>query len=520
MAIRLTQDEFISKAKEIHKDYYDYSKVKYINNKTKICIICPEHGEFWQLPSAHLRGQGCPKCGFNKSIVNRTKNTEEFIEKAKKIHGDKYDYSKVEYNGCRIPICIICPIHGEFWQPPYAHLNGQGCPKCGIKRRCDLKKDCKDSFIEKAKQVHGDKYDYSKVEYECSKKNVCIICPEHGEFWQKPANHLSGQGCPICGCIQISRKKRKKLNVFLEEAKKIHGDKYDYSKVEYINDSTKVCIICPVHGEFWQTPNLHLRGCGCKKCRGFIRDYKHLTTEEFIKKSKEIHGDRYDYSKVEYINSSTKVCIVCPVHGEFWQTPKQHLKGCGCRKCANTITAINRRKTLENFVKDAKKIHGDRYDYSKVEYKNSYKRVCIICPTHGEFWQTPHEHLKGCGCPICNSSHLEKEVIDFLNKNNIVFETQKNFEWLGKQRLDFYLSEYNIAIECQGLQHFENISFFGGENAYFYRKKMDEKKRILCEKNNVKIFYYSKLGIDYPYKVYEDFDEMLKKILVTETTVI
>jgi hypothetical protein len=465
MAIRLTQDEFISKAKEIHKDYYDYSKVKYINNKTKICIICPEHGEFWQLPSAHLRGQGCPKCGFNKSIVNKTKNTEEFIEKAKKIHGDKYDYSKVEYNGCRIPICIICPIHGEFWQLPYAHLNGQGCPKCGIKRRCDLKKDCKDSFIEKAKQVHGDKYDYSKVEYECSKKNVCIICPEHGEFWQKPANHLSGQGCPICGCIQISRKKRKKLNVFLEEAKKIHGDKYDYSKVEYINDSTKVCIICPVHGE-------------------------------------------------------------------FWQTPKQHLKGCECRKCANAITAINRRKTLENFVKDAKKIHGDRYDYSKVEYKNSYKRVCIICPTHGEFWQTPHEHLKGCGCPICNSSHLEKEIIDFLNKNNIVFETQKNFEWLGKQRLDFYLPDYNIAIECQGLQHFENISFFGGENAYFYRKKMDEKKRILCEKNNVKIFYYSKLGIDYPYKVYENFDEMLKKIkdydyfnsikkiLVTETTVI
>lgn len=125
MSNKTTQEEFISKAREVHGDKYDYSKVEYKGNKNKVCIICPEHGEFWQLPSSHLKGAGCPNCSGNKKYT-----TKEFIEKARKIHGDKYDYSKVEYVNSETKVCIICPEHGEFWQKPARHLMGQGCPNC------------------------------------------------------------------------------------------------------------------------------------------------------------------------------------------------------------------------------------------------------------------------------------------------------------------------------------------------------------------------------------------------------
>ena len=163
---------------------------------------------------------------------------------------------------------------------------------------------------------------------------------------------------------------------FIAKARKIHNEKYDYSKVEYINNRTKVCIICPIHGEFWQTPNAHLNGQDCPKCKGKIK----LTLEKFIEKAKKVHGDKYDYSKVEYINNHTKVCIICPIHGEFWQTPQHHLKGVGCPKCYG-----NFRKTTEQFIEEARKVHGDKYDYSKVEYVNATTKVRIICPKHGEF---------------------------------------------------------------------------------------------------------------------------------------
>lgn len=120
--------------------------------------------------------------------------------------------------------------------------------------------------------------------------------------------------------------------------------------------------------------------------------------------------------------------------------------------------------TTEQFIEKARQIHGDKYDYSKVEYVNNKTNVCIICPEHGEFWQTPHNHLKGKGCPICSESKLEKKVRNFLIENKIKFETEKTFEWLkneGQLRLDFYLPDYNIAIECQCEQHFKPIDFAG-----------------------------------------------------------
>ena len=336
---------------------------------------------------------------------------EIFIEKARKVHGDKYDYSNVKYINNHTKVCIICPEHGEFWQTPHAHVDAkQGCPKCGVIKCLASIKKPREYYIECAKKVHGDKYDYSKTDGARSHDKVLIICKKHGEFLQTWHNHISIKaGCPLCAIENTAKLRKKGVENFIIEANNIHNNKYDYSKVEYINGNTKVCIICPEHGEFWQTPNSHIfQKAGCPKCsKQFMdRDY-------FIECARKIHGNKYDYSKVEYVNNRTKVCIICPEHGEFWQTTHNHLAGAGCGQCAKNYS------NKDLFIEKAKKIHGDKYDYSKVEYINNHTKVCIICPVHGEFWQTPNCHLNGQGCPKCRMPYLERKMELFLEENNI-----------------------------------------------------------------------------------------------------
>ena len=294
---------------------------------------------------------------------------------------------------------------------------------------------------------------------------------------------------------------------FIEKAKKIHGEKYDYSKTIYEKCNIKICIICPEHGEFWQTPSEHLSGYGCKYCGGTNK----LTTEEFIEKAKKIHGDKYDYSKAEYINSKTKICIICPKHGEFWIRPNDHLNGQGCRKCSDELNGLKKRKTKEQFIEEARKIHGNKYDYSKVEYLGLNKKVCIICPEHGEFWQSPYGHLRGDGCSKCSVSLLENELIEFLNKKNISYTFRnRSLPWLNGLELDFYLPEYNAAIECQGIQHFVEKHFFEPLEKI---QERDSRKLKLCKENGIKLLYYSNLGISYPYFVYENKESLLNDII-------
>ena len=217
-----------------------------------------------------------------------------------------------------------------------------------------------------------------------------------------------------------------------------------------------------------------------------------LSKDEFVKRAEEVHGNKYDYSKVEYVNKHTKICIICHEHGEFWQSPNNHLAGNGCRKCWLKRNLTSKLSNTEVFINKAKQIHGNKYDYSKTIYEHSLKKVCIICPEHGEFWQTPNSHLNGQGCPICNESTLEREVNKILREKGINFIQQFKAKWLGRQSLDFYLPDYNMAIECQGIQHFMPKKYFGGEKSFKTITENDIKKRKLCEENNIKIIYYTK----------------------------
>lgn len=198
MAKKITTEEFIKKAKEIHGDKYDYSKTDLDNRdeKGRVCIICPIHGEFWQLPIKHVNcKQGCGKCKGKKISKTKFSNKKEFIKKARKIHGDKYNYDKVIYNGNKINVIITCPIHGDFEMTPNDHLTNGGCKYCKGKSLHII------DFIKRSNEKHHNKYDYSKTDLNNrdEKGRVCIICPIHGEFYLKPNKHLEGRGCQKCG---------------------------------------------------------------------------------------------------------------------------------------------------------------------------------------------------------------------------------------------------------------------------------------------------------------------------------
>ena len=194
MSRRKTTEEFINEARNKHGDKYDYSKFCYTNAHHKGIIICPIHGEFHQTPHEHLKGYECPKCGLIKSRVKQASNTIEFIEKAKKIHGDKYDYSKVNYVNAQTKVCIICPVHGEFWQTAGSHLCNHGCPECA-NDKMRLKYI---NFVNKANIKHNNRYSYPIFTYTNNHQYIDIECPVHGIFKQKIKTHLDGCGCPIC----------------------------------------------------------------------------------------------------------------------------------------------------------------------------------------------------------------------------------------------------------------------------------------------------------------------------------
>jgi hypothetical protein len=295
---------------------------------------------------------------------------------------------------------------------------------------------------------------------------------------------------------------------FIKRAREVHGDKYDYSKVEYVNAHTKVCIVCSEHGEFWQVPYAHIdQRQGCPKC---VKRYE--KSRDIVNELKKIHKNKYDYSKATYDGPRNKIIIICPKHGEFTQRFDAHLSGQGCPFCKKEFLKELRTSNNKEFLEKAREVHGDKYDYSKVDYVNAHTYVTIICCEHGEYRQLPMNHLKGKGCPSCKSSKLEILMRECLTNNNISFEEQKTFHWLKYKKpmkIDFYLPDYNIAIECQGGQHFQPVDYAGlgkqwAEKQLLLNQSRDKKKKELCEENGVKLCY-----INYD----DDIEEKLLEIL-------
>lgn len=437
---------------------------------------------------------------------------EIFIEKARKVHGDKYDYSKVEYIKASEKVCIICPVHGEFWQTPNQHLNGHGCAKC-----YGNYKPTTEEFVNFLKEKYPNtNLNLDKLVYVNRKTPVTVTCPEHGDFQILPLTLEVNLECPKCQKLRLRSLYARTTEQFIEKAKEIHGERYNYSQVVYVNKNTNVKIICPEHGEFWQTPDNHLQGKGCAKCcthgkkyavdylpdieilhpelkpkldennqnqiiltcpihgeysklaKNVLRKFEcpeckverlrndlfNERNKDFIRKAKEIHGDVYDYTKTKYKGFEEKLTIICPKHGEFEQQASVHLLGCGCQECANERirkVRINETDLINRF----REKHGDKYDYSKVKYEKAKQKVEIICKKHGEFTQDPYSHMNGAGCPVCYSerSTSDNEICfrHFIEESypGVIKTNDRNI--IHPREIDIYLPEINVAFEYNGL---------------------------------------------------------------------
>lgn len=343
-----------------------------------------------------------------------------------------------------------------------------------------------ENFIEKAKEIHGDKYLYNKVVYTGSKEKVEIVCPIHGSFWVTPMHHVHRK----VGCSACYGNKTKTTEEFINKANEVHKGKYNYSNVVYKNNRTKVCIICPEHGEFWQIPYDHLRGIGCSKCYHKMMGVKQtLTKEIFLNRCVEKHGNKYDYSKSIYKTMKTPILISCPIHGEFYQKPSEHLKGEGCPKCGRIKANNSSSYSQDQFIQKVSKIHNNKYDYSLVKYNRSSDMIIIICPLHGEFEQRAANHLMGQGCPKCR---LKNQLILFEKLKSIFknesFLWEYRAKWLGRLRIDICIEKHKIAVEYDGQQHFYPINHFGGIDKFKKNIQNDALKERLCEENGFKLF--------------------------------
>lgn len=322
-----------------------------------------------------------------------------------------------DYKGANEKITLRCNNCGHEWKaiPRSVAISKHGCPKCGVKK----------ARLEKAKNLFISRLDSSKyelIEYK-NFENVTVKCKICGNIRHTTSSNILRFGCKICSSKIVGEKRKLSKEEFINRAKKIHGNKYDYSKIKYIDYETPITIICPIHGEFQQSPSKHLSGHNCPKCMG-----KNWTVDDFIKESKQIHGDKYDYSKVKFdidSRSSTKVEIICPEHGSFWQLPYVHCKN-------------------------------------------------------------------GCGCPECRQSHGERLVASILKTNNIEYITQFPIEnpYEGRNfKLDFYIfyNKNKYVIEYNGRQHYEPVDVFGGQKAFEEQLLRDSSLRKYCKENNWKL---------------------------------
>ena len=369
------------------------------------------------------------------------------------------------------------------------------------------KKKTLDDFIEEAIKLYGDKYEYSEVVYKNSSTKVKIICKEHGPFLKTPQKFINAKQ----GCRECTGYKKWSWQRFVKEAKVLYSGKYKYPIQKFTKTKALYTIICPIHGEFKQSIYHHLRG-GCNKCAVELRnENQRYSQEEFIAKAKKIHGNKYDYSKVKYTNSQTKIKIICSIHGEFEMKANNHtVQNQGCPDCGREKANINMRISYEKVLNRFKSVHRNKYKYIKESYVDYTTEMKIICNKHGEFYMKPHTHYSmKAGCPVCKSSKGEISIKDYLDDNNIEFERQKTFEGLkgvNKLRCDYYIPSKNLIIEFNGRQHYEAIELWGGVKSFKILQKNDALKKEFCLNNKINFEV-----IKYDEDVVERMEEIISK---------
>lgn len=526
--------------------YYDYSKVVYITRRTPVIIICPVHGEQTTLPDtllAESTKSPCRICSREQRAARAAFTTEEFIQKSKEIWGEEhYDYSKVVYKNNSTPVTLICKYHNhEFSQIPLNHLNHEGCEICLTEIKKQKRTLDENKVIQRFKEKFGDKFDYSKVEYKGMHEKFFIVHKECGQgYWITPDSFLRGAGkCPYC---EISlKKKHEKLNEppknlteiykenFIEKSKSKFGNKFDYSKVEYINSKTEIILIDKsTKEEFSIRPKDHLLWSNGK--------YKEVYSiekekEKFIQTIINNVGDIYDFNLMEYVDAETPVKLICKTCGEVFDVKPASLKKskhCLCPNCRqnryissnNTPIYNNANLTTSEFIKRALTVHGDLYDYSSTVYTSFSNKITFKCKTCGHTMDMlPANHLSGQGCKFCHASSKEKLMVKILDELGFNYEFHKRFSDLKSPKgkpleIDFYIPEIKLCIEYQGQQHYKPVDFERTKKKNLTREKKikmlnnlqsqqkrDQLKRDYCFNNG---FYL----LEIPYNKYWNYTSL------------
>lgn len=268
-----------------------------------------------------------------------------------------------------------------------------------------------EKFIEKARAIHGERYDYKQAKYQHNKIKITVTCKQHGDFNLTPNHHLSGIGCPKCGNKNLFISDD--TETFIQKAKKVHGNRYDYSKAKYINNLTKLVIVCKQHGEFLQKPESHKQGRGCLRCVNRSEGKKTMSTEEFVKRANNKHNCKYDYHRTQYINQYTKIIVTCKQHGDFKQWPNNHLRGYGCFQCSRTLKSSKPETEFLDYLnvpKENRQYPIDRYFVDGVVNNTIYEFL-------GDYWHGHNRMEKGL-------NHIDIQIKRML--------TQVRFEQLQK----------------------------------------------------------------------------------------
>lgn len=558
--------DFIAKSKAKYgENAFDYSNCTYKSSRSRVTLFCNKHNiSFTAEPNSHLtRQNGCPECGKEATHAKRALGLEGFITRSKEKFGDTFDYSDVKYKSLKDKVRLYCKKHnGYILISPSTHLSSEtGCQICTRRQLREKQRISKEVFIQRAKQKYGEIFDYSNLDYTDYLTETLFNCNKHGVFRISPWYHLlyNNGGCP--GCVHYARQKSNNnmsTAEFVDKLKVIFGDKYDYTLTDYFSYKKKVNVKCHKHNYVFQRlPQTLLNGVGCPICeqediesyqkrkkdalerrRKFwerVKDKREkgkiirskqkagipYGKDKFLEFAKEIHGDDFSYDKVEFVNMMTPVTIHCNYHNyDFYQTPQKHLMGQGCPKC------IGRNRTNEDFIREARDVHGDRFDYSRVQYKDCTHKVEILCKKHNKIFRVlPIAHLEGDGCPECCKSALELRLIAYLTEHtDYTLLTQHLFPWLKTSRsmpLDIYIPELKIAIECQGLQHFFPRPTFGGIEGLEHQKKKDKLKYALCEEHGIKLIYFVDKGcptdIKYYGKIFRKMNDIVKYLFTIES---
>ena len=431
MSKRKTTEEFKEEVRSMYGDRYGLDLVEYVNNKTKVKLVCKKHGIFEMTPNCLLSGQNCPKCSQEELSKKMTHDCKSVVGRFKEVHGDKYGYDKVEYVNMLTKVCITCKEHGDFWITPAHFLEGHGCPECAKAERSLSKR--KSTFLKKLKLVHGNKYLTDKVVYFNNKTKITLTCPTHGDFEARPDNLLSGYGCPKCGDEVRKNKLLSNTDEFVSKAKAIHGDKYTYENVVYKSWNDKVSVTCPIHGDFLITPNHHLCGEGCKKCGVEKRaKSRSLGINILQEKSNLVHNGKYRVVSPTYINAKCDIEFECPIHGKFTQSPDSHLAGHGCPKCGNQISKAEDEISLfiakligsDNIVRhDRKVLDGQEIDIYVPSHKLGIEYNGLHWHTEN-FGKDRNYHVNKTENGLSKGIYIIQIFEDHINQNNTQINIQ------------------------------------------------------------------------------------------------